>query len=91
MREYIPKSGLTKYRIRELYAFCRQYEQKPSDKRKKIEAAALVAADGNEIIYEALMRNVTQGIAFSALDVPCSKNTFSKTRQKFFLLLDKVV
>ena len=92
MREYIPDGyGLSRYRIRELYAFCRQYGEYTceSEKRLIIERIALEAADGNDIMCKALLRNVTEGVPFVSIDVPCSVATFSRMRRHFFYLLDK--
>ena len=92
MREYIPEGyGLQKYRIRELYAFCRQYADHPPSKRYVIEKAAFEASDGSEIMRKALLKNVTEGTPLKSIDVPCGTATFSRLRKRFFWLLDKVV
>ena len=47
-----------------------------------------MAADGD--IYEWLLRSVTEGVAYSGLEVPCGRDYFYDRYRKFFWLLDKV-
>lgn len=49
-----------------------------------IEQSAVQADSG---IYQQLLENVTEGVCYWDLDVPCSKQYFYKRRQEFFHLL----
>lgn len=52
-----------------------------------IERAANQAA--GSIIYPYLMKNVTQGIPFYCLDIPCGERQFKNMRRYFYYLLAK--
>ena len=49
-----------------------------------IEATAREAAPE---LYEAIMQNVTQGVRYEYLAVPCGRRQFYEARRKFFYLL----
>ncbi|MFZ2538552.1 MAG: hypothetical protein WAX04_06580 [Oscillospiraceae bacterium] len=51
---------------------------------KVIEQSAIEADDG---IYQSIIANVTAGISYYDLIVPCDKKYFYKKRKKFFLIL----
>lgn len=84
------KLNISKFAYRELYYFCLQYDEK---RRKKhpdcriIESAAREAAEGSEACYAQLMKNVTLGIPYHCLEVPCGKNQFTDMRHKFYYLV----
>lgn len=50
-----------------------------------IEQCALDAAEGWG--YQPLMKNVTEGIPFQSLDIPCGRKKFLQIRKRFFYLL----
>ena len=52
-----------------------------------IEQTALEAA--GPVMYRSLMKNVTQGVPYYCLDVPCGKNQFTALRRKFFWRLNE--
>lgn len=106
MREYIPDGyGLSKNRMKELYAYCKQYDEwlrmtassdatvqmKAKEKVEKIENAAHEASGKNTVLYKCLLKCVTQGIAYEYMDVPLGRAQFYKMRRLFFFLLDKEV
>lgn len=65
--------------------------QKYSEKIDKIEGAARKATDGVDVMYYAILRNVTRGITYEHLDVPYGRRQFYTIRRLFFWLLDKEV
>lgn len=54
---------------------------------KLVEQAAI---DADPDIFEWILRGVTEGIGYSALNVPCSKDYYYERYRKFFWHLDKV-
>ena len=52
-----------------------------------IEQTAMEAANGWG--YQQLIKNVTLGVPYSYLDIPCGKNKFTDIRRRFFYLLAK--
>lgn len=83
---------------RELKYFCYQYREKKRRAERagaedlrcredcaQIERCARAAAGAWG--YRQLMRNVTDGVPYKALDIPCGKNQFTRLRRRFFFLL----
>ena len=56
------------------------------DEIKVIERTALEAAPG---MHEQLMKNVTEGIPYEYMAVPCGRRQFYDCRRKFFYLLSE--
>lgn len=52
-----------------------------------VEQSAIEATDG--ACYQQLIKNVTLGVPYYCLDVPCGKNQFSEMRRRFYYLLAK--
>ena len=65
--------------------------EKYRDKIDKIEAAAYKASDGSKEIYMAIIRNVSTGVTYEHMSVPCGRRQFYEIRRRFFWLLDKEV
>lgn len=63
--------------------------QKYTIRIDQIEGSARKAAEGSEVMYKALIRNVTRGVTYEHLDVPCGRRQFYNMRRLFFWLLDK--
>lgn len=90
-----------KNRESELRFFCKQYDSwkreinSTSDKKlrnrliKKCEMIEQSAIEANPYITEFVIKNVTQGITYEHMNVPCGRQYFYRTRRKFFDLLDK--
>ena len=81
---------MSKDRYLELKYFCLQYEKMKKDNHKSaemIEQCCLKAAPG---WYEALLKNVTSGIAYEFMPVPCGRRQFYESRREFFKLLSKL-
>ena len=88
-------------RRNELLYFCKQYNSwkmqinRTSDielKNKLIKRCEMIeqtAIEANPYIAEFIIKNVTQGITYIYMNIPCSPNYFYKARRKFFDLLDK--
>lgn len=57
-------------------------------KIKAIEQSAIEADSG---IYKEILYNVTEGISYHYLNVPCCKEYFYKKRKLFFNILDKKI
>lgn len=47
------------------------------------------AIEADPYIYPDIIKNVTQGIGYDYLDIPCSRGTFYERRRKFFKLLSE--
>lgn len=45
------------------------------------------AIEADSSIYQEILKNVTEGISYFYLDVPCSKKYFYHAKDKFFILL----
>lgn len=54
-----------------------------------IESSAMAACNDSKPMYDCLMRNITEKKAFNFIPAPCSKNTFTLCRHKFFYILAK--
>lgn len=102
MRTYIPHGyEISKNRYMELRALCLQYDElamtlfstpeqqaKAWPKVRRIEDAAMQAADGCDPLYKCLLESVTRGKAYQHLKAPCGRATFYTMRKRFFYLLD---
>lgn len=81
--------AVSKYRYLELKYFCLQYEKMKKENPKNaemIEQCCLKAAPG---WYGALLKNVTYGIAYEFMPVPCGRRQFYESRSAFFKFLSK--
>lgn len=56
---------------------------------RMIEEAAWEASGGSKALYECLIANVCDRVAFQSLKVPQGINQFTQTRRRFFWLLDR--
>ena len=57
-----------------------------SEKCSLVEQSAIEAAPE---IYEYIIKNVTQGILYEYMSVPCGRRQFYTARRKFFYILSK--
>lgn len=55
--------------------------------RKENELIEQTAIEADPYIYQDIIKNVTQGIPYEYLDMPCSRGYFYDRRRKFFKLL----
>lgn len=65
--------------------------EKYREKIDQIEAAAYKASDGSKEIYMSIIRNVSTGVTYEHMSVPCGRRQFYEIRRRFFWLLDKEV
>ena len=89
-RRVLKIKGISKARYVELFYFCMQYKEKEKqgvEKDIKLIRSAAEAAD--EQISEYVIKNVTEGVAYEYMDVPCSRDKFYRTRRKFFQILSQ--
>lgn len=83
------KKDISSAKYNELRYFCMQYEEKKGDpsklgERELIEQTAIAVNDG---IYRYIIKNVTQGIKYEYMDVPCGRRQFYEARKRFFRML----
>lgn len=57
--------------------------------RKEIELIEQTAKEADEEIYNSLLINVTEGVAYEYLDVPKGRRQFYESRKYFFYLLSQ--
>lgn len=55
--------------------------------KQDIELIEQTAIEADNSIYQEILKNVTEGIGYFYLDVPCSKKYFYQARDRFFVLL----
>lgn len=60
-----------------------------SELKKDIELIEQCAIEVDSEIYQYIIKNVTEGIAYEFLDVPSGRRQFYSARRKFYWLLDK--
>lgn len=82
-------------RYRELRYACLQYEQyrdwpgeRGSVRRAAIEEAARRAGAG---LQRCIIRNVTEGVLYEEMPVPCGRRQFYAARRRFFAELDRLL
>lgn len=86
--------GIFRNKYNELKYFCMQYSEK---KREAMSGSCLRNADIKQIeqaamesdmnIYPYILRNLTEGIPYEYMDVPCGRRQFYEARRAFFILL----
>lgn len=57
---------------------------------KRCEMVEQAAIKSDPDIFEWILRGVTEGVGYGALNVPCSKDYYYERYRKFFWVLDKV-
>lgn len=83
--------GISKARYRELHYFCMQYQKKREQgKKADCELIEETAKRVDEGIALYIIKNVTEGIPFEHMPVPCARSTFYRKRQEFFVQLSLV-
>lgn len=79
---------ISKSHYRELMYFCMQYgEKKIAGKKEDCKLIEDTAAAVDKTIGTYIMKNVTEGIPFEYMHVPCGRNQFYKMREDFFYKL----
>ncbi|MDR2889238.1 MAG: hypothetical protein LBV33_05295 [Lachnospiraceae bacterium] len=83
------RKDISQAKYNELRYFCLQYDEKKGDPSRThemelIEETALAA---NDAIYRYILKNVTQGIKYEHMDVPCGRRQFYEARKLFFRML----
>lgn len=61
---------------------------KIAELQKDIELIEQTAIEADSSIYQQIITNVTQGIPYEYIPVPCCKDYFYSKRRRFFYLLD---
>jgi len=90
LRRCTTPAEFSQARYNELIWFAMQYSEM---KQSKPEAAAMIeqaALLADSEIAPYILRNVTQGVPFHALMVPCGRRQFYEKRRRFFVELDKL-
>lgn len=91
------RAGIGRMRMRELWAFCRQYDEARAGaarggtwQARRVEAidSALEAVEPG--LRRAMLNNVARGVCFEWLDAPCARGTFYRQRRAFFERLDEI-
>lgn len=59
--------------------------------RRRVEAIRRAAMEAEHGIYKQLLRNVTQGVPYEHMQVPCGRRFFFEARRRFFWILDKLL
>lgn len=57
--------------------------------KKEIEVIELTAKEADPVIYQYIIKNVTQGIRYEDMPVPCGRRQFYESRRIFFFLLSQ--
>lgn len=55
--------------------------------QRDVELIQKTAYETDSVIAPAILKNVTQGIQYDYMEIPCGKNQFYTLRRKFFYLL----
>ncbi|WP_302626799.1 hypothetical protein [uncultured Eubacterium sp.] len=86
---------LSKERYLELKYFCRQYSKKKTIQNNNTAAGRRAKCDVNlieEIVKrkakgfeQQMLRNITMGTPWEALNAPCGRRKFYETRKKIFI------
>lgn len=84
---YSKKISTPKYR--ELLYFCMQYKEKKQEAPEHCKLIEDTARAVDEAIAPYLLKNITEGITFEYLGVPCGRRQFYEKRQQFFFELSK--
>lgn len=85
--------GISRNKYNELKYFCMQYAEKKQEagsnglRRREIEQIEQSAMEADGDIYGYLLKNVTEGIPYEYMDVPCGRRQFYEARRTFFILL----
>lgn len=83
--------GISRYRYLELRYFCLQYmEKKQSGEVKYEKDIKLIDETVKEIagsLQQYLMENVTEGVRYEDMQVPCGRRQFYELRRLFFVSL----
>lgn len=62
---------------------------KRAEVRAKCELIEQTAIEADNEIYKYIIKNVTQGVLYEYMPVPCGRRQFYSARRKFFYLLSK--
>ncbi len=81
--------NISSAKYNELKYFCMQYDEKRAipDRQWEVEMIEQTAIEAESEIYPYILKNVTQGIKYEYMDVPCGRRQFYEARRVFFLLL----
>lgn len=86
--------NISRSKYNELKYFCMQYEEKKKEiiagnqlRARDVELIeqTAIAADAN--IYQYILKNVTEGIPYEYMNVPCGRRQFYEARRMFFIKL----
>jgi len=55
--------------------------------KRDVEIIEQAAKDTDEVLYKYILRNVTEGIGFEVLNIPCGRRQFYDKRKVFFYKL----
>lgn len=98
MRDYrlsLRSAGISDERYGELRYFCLQYDQYKAQRSAKGKRRMKIIDDAlavlNPVIAECVRKNVTQGVRFEYMPVPCGRRQFYEARRAFFVALNKMV
>lgn len=80
---------LSKDRYIELKHFCLQYERFKKSAPKNAELMEQCCICAAPDWHEALLKNISKGIIYEHMPVPCGRRQFYESRSRFFLELDK--
>ncbi len=62
---------------------------KAAELREKCALVEQTAIEADAELYQYLLKNVTQGVPYEYMPVPCGRRQFYELRRKFFFLLSK--
>lgn len=94
-RMSLKQYGISDERYGELRYVCLQYEQyrirKGAKALRRMRAIDEALDTLNPVIAECVRKNVTLGIRFEYMPVPCGRRQFFEARREFFRALDRLV
>lgn len=81
---------LSKAKYRELFYFCMQFKEKLLEGNiKDTRLIEDTAEETDKELAEYILKNVTEGIPYEYMNVPCGRKQFYEKRRQFFTALSK--
>lgn len=81
---------LSPERYNELAWFALRYAELKTHKPKQAAMIEQAARTAEPELWPYILRNVTQGVPYHALLIPCGRRQFYEKRRRFFVELDKL-
>lgn len=75
------------WRMKELQAYCRRFEDLGEEEQQMIGRAA---CEADPALAGSILRSVTQGVSWRYLGLRCSRSLFYQKREQFFRILDRL-